>query len=442
MRTSKVWLTSLRRVLLLVFLGMFTGWLFGHALIGASLSIAAVLAHWFYQLWRIQAWLSQPESAPPEGYGIWGDVFDRIYHLRRKEKEARQQLQSTVDYLRNSFASMRDGAVMVDEKGAIAWSNQAAERLLGLRYPDDSGQAILNLIRVPEFHKYFTAGDYSQSLQINIGGEVDLFLQIEVTRFGEGERLIFARDVTAMTRMEQMRRDFVANVSHELRTPLTVITGYLDTILDNAENLEPRYIKPLQQMSQQSARMENLLKDLLWLSRIESVRNIEQHEPVDISRMLEEIRDELSHSHADRVLNLDIQCSAKISGDYRELHSAVSNLIQNAIKYSSDTAPVTVRWSRIENQCHLSVRDSGEGIAAAHLPRLTERFYRVDDSRSSATGGTGLGLAIVKHVAVSHNATLEVESTLGVGSNFSLVFQCTGPIEHVAENISGSTAPL
>ena len=442
MISSKVWLTSLRRVLLLVFLGFFIGWLFGYALIGASLSIAAVLVHWFYQLWRIQVWLSQPETAPPEGYGIWGDVFDRIYHLRRKEKEARQQLQSTVDYLRDSFASMRDGTVMVDEKGAIAWSNQAAERLLGLRYPDDSGQAILNLIRVPEFHKYFTAADYSQSLQINTGGEVDLFLQIEVTRFGEGDRLIFARDVTAMTRMEQMRRDFVANVSHELRTPLTVITGYLDTILDNAENLEPRYIKPLQQMSQQSARMENLLKDLLWLSRIESVRNIEQHELVDISGMLEEIRDELSNSHADRILNLDIQCSAKVSGDYRELHSAVSNLIQNAIKYSPDTAPVTVRWSRIQNECHLSVRDSGEGIAAAHLPRLTERFYRVDDSRSSATGGTGLGLAIVKHVAVSHNATLEVESTLGVGSNFSLVFQCTGPIEHGAENISGSSAPL
>lgn len=424
MRTSKVWLTELRRVILLIVLGAFLGWIFDRPLVGAGLSIFAVLAHWLYQLWRIQDWLSQPETAPPEGYGIWGDVFDRIYHLRRKEKEARQQLQITVDYLRDSFASMHDGAVMVDDTGAIAWSNEAAERLLGLRYPDDSGQAILNLIRVPEFHKYFAAADYSQSLQINTGGEIDLFLQIEVTRFGEGDRLIFARDITAVTRMEQMRRDFVANVSHELRTPLTVITGYLETILDNAENLEPRFIKPLQQMSQQSARMENLLKDLLWLSRIESVRNIEQHEPIDISAMLEEIRDELTNSHPGRTLNLEMLCAAKITGDYRELYSAIFNLIQNAIKYSPDSAPVTVVWASEQNQCRLSVQDEGDGIAATHLPRLTERFYRVDDSRSSATGGTGLGLAIVKHVAASHHATLDIESTLGMGSNFSLVFRC------------------
>lgn len=425
MGASKVWFAELRRVVIVLLLGMFLGWIFGRPPIGLGLSVCAVLIHWFYQLWRIQEWLSQPETVPPEGYGIWGDVFDRIYHLRRKEKEARQQLQSTVDYLRDSFASMRDGTVMVDEMGAIAWSNEAAERLLGLRYPDDSGQAILNLVRVPEFHKYFLALDYSQSLLINIGGEVDLFLQIDVTRFGEGERLVFARDITNVTRMEQMRRDFVANVSHELRTPLTVITGYLGTILDNSENLEPRYIKPLQQMSQQSARMESLLKDLLWLSRIESVRNIEQHEPVDITGMLEEIRDELNNSHPDRTVDLEILCSAKISGDLRELHSAVSNLVQNAIKYSPDSAPVIVRWERVDNQCHLSVRDSGGGIAPAHLPRLTERFYRVDDSRSSATGGTGLGLAIVKHVAVAHNATLDIQSTLGVGSNFVLIFSCS-----------------
>ncbi|MFT4826314.1 MAG: two-component system phosphate regulon sensor histidine kinase PhoR [Halioglobus sp.] len=435
MRFSKVWLTEARRVLFLLAVGMFAGLILGRPLMGIGLCLFAVLAHWFYQLWRIQDWLSQPETVPPEGYGIWGDVFDRIYHLRRKEKEARQQLQSTVDYLRDSFASMRDGTVMVDETGAIAWSNEAAERLLGLRYPDDSGQAILNLVRAPEFHKYFLALDYSQSLQINIGGEVDLFLQIEVTRFGEGDRLVFARDITNVTRMEQMRRDFVANVSHELRTPLTVITGYLDTILDNTENLEPRYIKPLQQMSQQSARMESLLKDLLWLSRIESVRNIEQHEPVDIAGMLEEIRDELSNSHPERTLDLDIVCPAKIIGDYRELHSAVSNLIQNAIKYSPDAAAVTVRWARIENQCHLSVSDSGDGIGSAHLPRLTERFYRVDDSRSSATGGTGLGLAIVKHVAVAHNASLDIRSTLGQGSTFSLIFNCSELEEGPSRNI-------
>ena len=425
MRASRVWLGELRRVgffLVTVTAGF---WLFGLPWMGLGLSLTIILAYWFYQLWHIQDWLSHPETSPPEGYGIWGDIFDRIYHLRRKEKEAHEELQSAVDYLRDSFASMRDGTVMVDSKGAIQWSNEAAEQLLGLRYPEDRGQGVLNLVRIPEFHRYFRKANYSEPLQINISGEQELFLQIDVTRFGQGDRLIFARDVTELTRMEQMRRDFVGNVSHELRTPLTVITGYLDTILDNSSELDPRYVKALEQTSQQAARMESLLKDLLWLSRIESVRNIEKHIVIDVRALLEELRDELADSHTDRKLLIDIECSAKIIGDYRELHSAVSNLILNAIKYSAADSAVKIRWRREGGECQLSVCDTGQGISAVHLPRLTERFYRVDDSRSSATGGTGLGLAIVKHVAAAHNAQLLIESVFGVGSSFSLVFVCS-----------------
>ena len=424
MKASRVWLQEMRRVVLLMLAGAVLGWIFGHVVLGLGLSILAIAVNWSVQLWRIQTWLNQPQTAPPESHGIWGDIFDRIYHMQRKEKEAREQLQSTVDYLRNSFASMRDGTVMVDGNGSIQWSNEAAEILLGLRYPADRGQAILNLVRIPEFHKYFVAADYTRSLQINIGVEADLFLQIDVTQFGVGDRLIFARDVTAVTRMEKIRRDFVANVSHELRTPLTVITGYLDTILDNDEALEPRFRKPLQQMAQQSGRMENLLKDLLWLSRIESVDDSDKHSSVNICALLEELRDEVATTYPARTLSLDIACSARVLGNYRELHSAVSNLILNAIKYSSQDSTVTIQWRREEDSCHLSVRDTGQGIAAVHLPRLTERFYRVDNSRSSATGGTGLGLAIVKHVAAGHNARLNIESVPGVGSSFSLVFNC------------------
>ncbi|MEH6593507.1 MAG: phosphate regulon sensor histidine kinase PhoR [Halioglobus sp.] len=423
MRASSIWLAELRRAILLILVFVSVAWAVGQPLLGLLLVACALLMRWLYQLWRIQEWLSHPEQEPPEARGIWGDIFDRIYHLRRKERETRQQLQSTVDYLRDSFASMRDGTVMVDSEGTIQWSNEAAGQLLGLRYPEDRGQAILNLVRVPEFHRYFLAADYSQSLQLVIGVDVELYLQIDVTRFGHGDKLIFARDVTAVTRMEKMRRDFVGNVSHELRTPLTVISGYLDTILQNPQALDQRYIKPLQQMSQQSARMESLLKDLLWLSRIESVSNVELHEPVDVRGLLEEICDELANTHPDRAIDLQLESEDKILGNYRELHSAVSNLLINAIKYSADDSRVTLRWYRSGSEHHLSVQDQGEGIAAVHLPRLTERFYRVDDSRSSATGGTGLGLAIVKHVAVAHNAQLVIDSVPGVGSSFSLVFK-------------------
>ncbi|MEQ8803859.1 MAG: ATP-binding protein, partial [Haliea sp.] len=246
--------------------------------------------------------------------------------------------------------------------------------------------------------------------------------QFAVTAFGGGDRLVFVRDVTKEAKLEQMRRDFVGNVSHELRTPLTVIKGYLETILANAGPLAPRFRRPLEQMQQQAARMETLLKDLLWLSRIESVRTQPRREQVNIGALLEELKDELQTSHPGRQLALQLETADKVAGDYRELHSAVSNLVLNAFKYSQDDTIVTVRWRREGQHLLLSVQDRGMGIDAVHLPRLTERFYRVDDSRSSATGGTGLGLAIVKHVAAAHRAELHIESTLGVGSVFTLVF--------------------
>jgi two-component system phosphate regulon sensor histidine kinase PhoR len=228
--------------------------------------------------------------------------------------------------------------------------------------------------------------------------------------------------------MENIRKEFVANVSHELRTPLTVISGYLATFLADTSKLDPRYVKPLQQMLQQAERMENLLKDLLWLSRIESGRGAEKHSQTDIGSLLAELRDELKASRPGRALELDVATDYKVPGNYRELYSAVSNLVLNAMKYSAEGSVVKIKWCKRDGSFYLSVADQGIGIDAAHIPRLTERFYRVEDSRSSATGGTGLGLAIVKHVAVSHGARLQIESKLGVGSTFSLVFPDRGAI--------------
>ena len=332
-------------------------------------------------------------------------------------------MQSSVEYLEDSFAAMRDGVLMVDKQGAIKWLNRAVEPLLGLRYPDDTGQTLTNLVRSPEFNEYFLARDYTKPLQyLSVGEGRAIYLRVDITRFGEGERLLFIRDVSSEVRMEKIRRDFVANVSHELRTPLTVISGYLSTFLENSQELPQRYVKPLEQMDQQAQRMENLLKDLLWLSRIESEQREDDRDLVDIRGLLQELRDELDEAYPEAQIVLDIETDDKVYGDYRQLYSAASNLAINAIKYSANNHPVTLGWKAQDDSLLLQVRDRGIGIDASHIPRLTERFYRVDDSRNSATGGTGLGLAIVKHVAVAHGASLRIESKLGVGSTFTLVF--------------------
>jgi len=418
---------SAGRILLIVGLAAALGAMYGYMLEAAVTVLLAVFAGWYYQLHRVKVWLNAPEELPPDAGGIWGDLLARMYLHQRKNTEAQAHLQSTVEYLQDSFAAMRDGVVMVDEQGAIKWLNQAVEPLLGLRYPEDTGQTLTNLVRAPEFNRYFLGRDYSKPLQyLAVGGNSRIHLRVEITRFGKGERLLFVRDVSNAVRMEQMRRDFVANVSHELRTPLTVISGYLSTILDSAQELPPKYVKPLQQMGQQAQRMENLLKDLLWLSRIESETREDGREMVDIRGMLQELRDELSEAYPGFPVTLELAIDQKIHGDYRQLYSAVSNLAINAIKYSREGSPVKIRWFARDGNYLLQVQDEGIGIDSVHIPRLTERFYRVDDSRNSATGGTGLGLAIVKHVAVAHGARLQIDSKLGEGSTFTLVFPARG----------------
>jgi two-component system phosphate regulon sensor histidine kinase PhoR len=420
--TKLSWASECRAVVALVLLGFVLGWLFGHTLAGVAISLLAVLLYGLLQLHRMHKWLSGPAATPPEGIGLWGEVFDKTYALQRRNQEAHGRLQSTVDYLHDSFASMRDGVVIVDSSGSIQWSNAAAESLLGLRFPADVGQAILNLVRAPEFHQYFLEEDYLSPLQLEATIQSSRFLRIEITSFGEGDRLIFIRDVSKIIRLEQMRKDFVGNVSHELRTPLTVITGYLGTMIDAGDVLDSRFHKPLQQMNQQAQRMENLLRDLLWLSRLESVDHVDKSEMVDIAGLLDELKSSLQVSYPDRDIQLCIDTDYKIVGDYRQLYSAVSNLVINALKYSEPPSPVVISWSQQDKEYHLCVIDQGEGIGAAHIPRITERFYRVDDSRSSATGGTGLGLAIVKHVVAGHGGELRIESVVGLGSKFILVF--------------------
>ena len=421
MKARRVWLAEMRRVTVIIGTVALIGWYFGYPTLGLAIGLSVVLFLWSYQLRLVQRWLDKPEDDPPESHGLWGLILDNIHLFQRRSREAQLRLASALDYLQDSLASMRDAAIIVDARGAIAWSNASAQQLLGIRFPEDRGQLLLNLIRMPQFVEYYEAGSYSTPLRILPNAESDDCLQVEISRFGEGDRLLFVRDITETFRLEQMRRDFVSNVSHELRTPLTVIKGYVHTLIDLEPFNSGPFRRPLEQITEQSDRMESLLKDLLWLGKIESAEKQTKTEDVNVSQMLDELATQLRTAWPARDLILNVDSSVGIVGDDMELHSAFSNLIVNALKYS-ETGPVTVRWQLEDARPVFSVLDCGPGIAHEHITRLTERFYRVDKSRAQKTGGTGLGLAIVKHVANSHQAELNIASRVGQGSTFSLRF--------------------
>jgi len=420
MSSHKVWRIELVWVIVAMTVGSLLGLIFDRALLGFSAVALLLLAYWGWYIRLIQHWLDDPEKDPPSGRGVWGLLLDSIFRLQRRNRETQSRLESALDYLQDSLASMRDGAIIVDSRDTIAWANESAHYLIGIRFPEDRNQSLLNLIRTPQFQVYYESGSYVEPLRLSASVDEERDLQFEITRFGRGDRLVFVRDITGTVRLEQMRRDFVGNVSHELRTPLTVLKGYIDTLQDLEAFSSPQYRKPLSQMHQQTIRMENLLRDLLWLSKIETFETDQKTEVINIGNMLSELISELRAGYPDREITLKIDGSTTIVGDEPELRSAFTNLVVNALKYSEQE--ILVSWRSSDSVSEFSVIDKGAGIAAKHIPRLTERFYRVDKSRSLAGGGTGLGLAIVKHVAAAHQAELHIRSELGVGSEFTIRF--------------------
>jgi len=420
-----IWRREIRLILALLAGGLLVGVFFDQPLLGICAALLSVLIRWSFQLRGIHQWMNKPSAAPPEGSGVWGQVLDNIYQLQRRNREAQLRLESALDYLQDSLSAMRDAALIVDSRENIAWANDSANFLLGIKFPEDQGRPLRNLIRSPVFQDYFEADDYSSPLRSPPTAEGDRCLHFEVARFGVGDRLVFCRDITENYRLEQMRRDFVGNVSHELRTPLTVIKGYVDTLQGMDEFCDSRVAKPLEQMGQQTTRMENLVRDLLWLSRIETVETLRKTEILDMSALIADVVAQIEPAYPNRHIQIELESDAKVLGDRSELQSALSNLIINALKYSEDT--VKVCWRDEVERAIFSVKDRGIGIGQQHIARLTERFYRVDKSRSNEGGGTGLGLAIVKHVAASHQAELLIESEWGVGSCFSLSFPVAPP---------------
>ncbi len=421
------WRGAVMRHLLLILLASgLLGLVSGQYAWALVLGLGAYLIWHIKQLLRLHQWLRtrQADDAPPEGYGLWGEVFDNIYHLQRRDQRVRGRLQAVIDRVQESTAALRDAVIMLDSDGNLEWWNRAAEQLLGLKTPQDSGQSISNLVRHPRFKEYFEAGNFQEDLELHSPVDDRQRLQMQITRYGNNEHLMFVRDVTRLHQLEQMRKDFIANVSHELRTPLTVIAGYLETLLDNVEEVNPRWLRALQQMQQQGARMQNLLNDLLLLAKLEATDYPSDNQPVAVDLLLLSIKNDaqaLSGNRNHRI-SLEADTSLRLKGSEAELRSAFSNLVFNAVKYSPDESEIRIRWWGDDQGGHFSVADSGIGIEAKHLPRLTERFYRVDSSRSSSTGGTGLGLAIVKHVLLRHRARLDIASVPGKGSTFTCQF--------------------
>ena len=416
----------MRHLLLILLACGLLGLISGQYAWALVLGLGAYLLWHIKQLLRLHQWLRtrQPDEAPPEGYGLWGEVFDNIYHLQRRDQRVRGRLQAVIDRVQESTAALRDAVIMLDNEGNLEWWNRAAEQLLGLKTPQDSGQSITNLVRHPRFKEYFEAGNFQEDLELHSPVDDRQRLQMQITRYGNNEHLMFVRDVTRLHQLEQMRKDFIANVSHELRTPLTVIAGYLETLLDNVEEVNPRWLRALQQMQQQGARMQNLLNDLLLLAKLEATDYPSDNQPVAVDLLLLSIKNDaqaLSGNRNHRI-SLEADASLRLKGSEAELRSAFSNLVFNAVKYSPDESEIRIRWWGDDQGGHFSVADSGIGIEAKHLPRLTERFYRVDSSRSSSTGGTGLGLAIVKHVLLRHRARLDIASVPGKGSTFTCQF--------------------
>lgn len=419
------WRSAMKKLLLLLGVLLLAGLVSGQTPWVIAGGLFLYLVYTMLQLRRLHGWLYSPDShrtdQPPESYGLWGDVFDGIYQLQRRERDATNYLKSIIDRAQESTAALEMAVVMINRRGHLEWWNPAAERLLGLHSDHDRDQPVTNLLRQPEFVEYFETGDYNRPLSLTSPLTRDRTLEYQITWFGDGERLMLVRDITQLHRLETMRRDFAGNVSHELRTPITVITGYLETLLDNREGLPERWARPLEQMYQQSRRMENIIRDLLTLTQLETKSVSRQRTAIDVSALLHEICGDAEQLFGEKNHHFTVDCTLtdRLQGNRNELYSALSNLVFNAAKYTQAGGHIALSCEEESSGgIAIAVTDDGPGIESQHIPRLTERFYRVDESRSTDTGGTGLGLAIAKHVLARHSATLEILSTPGKGSRF------------------------
>lgn len=388
-------------------------------LTGVALSLFLVVTQLNY-LYRLSLWLDHPDSEKlPDGWGAWTDIFSRLYRLRREDERNRADLSEWLARFRQAMSLLPDGVVIMDDVLFLEWCNPAAEDHLGLNNMRDKSMRVTNLIRHPDFIDYIILGRYEEPLTITLRERKFI---LHLIPFENRRQILVTHDVTESERIERMRRDFIANASHELRTPLTVINGFLE-IAQAQPNLESSVrMSHVRLMIEQGQRMQHLVEDMLALTRLESVDYPLRPEHVNIHNLLEQILQEGKALSAGRhTITLTI-AGPDITGSTDELRSAFGNLVSNAIRYTPEGGKIEIVWRETASGPQFLVRDNGIGIRFEHIARLTERFYRVDKSRSRETQGTGLGLAIVKHVALRHGAALAIESQPDMGSTFMMNF--------------------
>lgn len=413
---------DLLRLGFVVILSGAAGLLAGNFLTGLTLGFLVCLIWQYRRLKNISTFLrNDGEQKPPDTPGIVNEIVREIEFLRARHKQREDELTGILSRFEEAIVALPDAVIVMDAESHVEWANEKASEYLGIRSPRDRGHRLSHIFRQPELLDFLAQEDKDnpqKSLLIASPVNADISLEIRITRYAGSSLLLVAGNVTDIQRANRMRKDFIANASHELRTPLTVISGYLEAIDNETDELSTGWQARIKQMRNQARRMQNLIEDLLKLSRLESKPSADLDNEVDITELISVIHDEAQTLSTAQIhtFNLEIQAGLVVKGDQDSLYSAFSNIVFNAVQYSPSGGVIGIKWYRTGTGACLEVTDTGEGIPAEHIQRVTERFYRVDKARSREKGGTGLGLAIVKHVMVQHEAELKISSEPGRGT--------------------------
>lgn len=424
------------RLLILLAAALIMGLLIGQIFFCLFIATAGYLIWYLRKSIELLEWVKKRDDNAPELPGVYEEICREVDRLQTRHKKRKKKLSNYLQQFHQATTALPDATVVLDADHRIQWSNKAAAEFLNVHWPQDQRQRLTNLVRSPELIRYMSEYKTHSQNSVEIKSPLDagITLSVRIVPYGKNQRLFVARDVTRLQKLVELRKDFVANVSHELRTPITVLRGYLETMLQNKSQVPEHWQNSLGVMHDQSVRMEDVIKDLLMISRLEEDRAITNPETVIVPEMIGKIHKEASALSGDKKHLFEISADPKlwIRGSSAEIYSAFSNLVFNAVRYTPENGLIKIHWYKDDQGAHLEIRDNGIGIPPQHISRLTERFYRVEQSRSRDNGGSGLGLSIVKHVLTRHKATLHIESELEKGS----LFRCDFPASIIVREMT------
>ena len=382
-----------------------------------------LILHVFW-IYKLSNWLNNPSlSNLPHGTGIWQHIFTKHYQIHKESKKSKKNLVSTLDQFTQAAEALMDGVVALNESNEIIWSNKRSQVMLNLNSKKDTGQPINYIFRNTDLISYLEKGNYEESIKIHLDASNTKIIEIKIVRFGEKQKVLIAKDISQAIKIESERKEFISNVSHELKTPLTVISGFIETLEDIIKIKGREHKNILKMMGDQAYNMSKLIDDLLLLSNVESSLFQNRSEKLVINKMINKIKKSVSVLDSkNHTIKYQIDQNLEVYGSKKEIESAFTNLITNAIRYTSKNGSISISWGLINGLPIFEVRDNGNGIEKKHINKITERFYRVDPDRSRRTGGTGLGLSIVKNIINQHNGELKITSEIGKGSAFKLIF--------------------